>query len=167
MKKKIFPAKAKHAIFCPLEKCKNLTNFPLAETPPNAMHVRFWSIAKFCVCVMEIITGHFLTNSLVDHVKLQRSQIHQKCKVEILNYINSLHNKRIFFSRGRLAQRKNVRFIKICSNRMGFDSAYARNFSSAIKKFALMFNFDSSKNVTDSSAIHEANTVANFLWVKS
>ena len=39
MKKK-FQLK-QNTLFCPLEKCKLITKIPLAETPPNAMHVRF------------------------------------------------------------------------------------------------------------------------------
>ena len=40
MTKNLRPAKTKQ-FFCSPEKCKQITNIPLAKTPSNAMHVRF------------------------------------------------------------------------------------------------------------------------------
>ena len=47
----------KHSFLSSL-KCKQIANIWLAETSPNATHVRFWSISKFCVLVMTILRGH-------------------------------------------------------------------------------------------------------------
>ena len=63
---------------------------------------------------------------------------------------------------GRLAQRKNVHFVKIYSNGPGFDWAHARNFLCVIKYICIDVILGFFKNVTDSRTVYEANTITVF-----
>ena len=75
---------------------------------------------------------------------------------------NLRYHIKLFESRGWLAQKKNVYFVKICSDRLWFDSAYARNFSGSINYIRINVRLQFFANVTNSSTIYEANTVAIF-----
>ena len=79
-----------NALFCTLEKTKQTTNIPLSKTTPNALHMRFGSIAKFCGLDMKTLKGH--SSLFCSFKKAQMSNSLNKefkiLQVALLNYIS-------------------------------------------------------------------------------